>query len=705
MNRMDRQRRLERCTLMCLLLLAFLPRALYPVSRPLQWYFRSSEFIKAVANGNWQGTLFSPHPGVTVMWLSGGALWGWYRIQSLLGLNPPTPLEIEGYAFAGRVNVGVLPLALITALGIIWAWHLLRRLFGKRVAWVSALLWTLDPFHLTNSKVLHLDATLSTLMMLSALLMLVHLKHRKQGALIWSAILGGLAILTKVTAVFLFPFLGLCLLTDWLSSIAGSHADRQQGMLTIRSFLIWLVVASSVCLTLWPSLWVQPAATFDMVVNQGILDKVTGAHGLPRFHRGTLAVGDPGMAFYIDTLLFRTTFLTLPFSLVGLVAVLSQRKKEMYLLASFAVFYVVQMMLGSRKESRYLLPALVALDVISAWGIVAWSNRLSKVPGVRLALTVSLLATQAAIVLSKHPYYGIQYNTLLGGARAARRVLPPGEFGEGLDLAGQYVERQAGAGETVVGTQFLANEMVAQHVRAPVVDVNEAGDDTDYLVFGVQYNVRGQDFARWGALWERIYRFRDPLYVAEFGDLPYAWVHEPSAKPSIRNKTHYRLGSSIHLDGFRLDSYAVSPRDTLLVTLHWHANDQIEHDYTVFTHVQNEEGALIAQMDGVPANAERPTTTWEQGDLIEDHYEISIPSDTPPGRYAVSTGMYEPGSLSRLTAFDAEGEKLAGGRIPLATVRVQPPVPQWRQLLSGLWLLIILAGYLRPGPSPAPSNW
>ncbi len=701
---MNRPHRLERCALTCLLLLAFLPRALYPVSRPLQWYFRSAKFITAVTNGNWEGTLFSPHPGVTVMWLSGGALWGWYWIQSLLGLSPPTPLEIEGYAFADRVSVGVLPLALITALGIIWAWHLLRRLFGKPVAWVSTLLWTLDPFHLANSKVLHLDATLSTLMMLSALLMLVYLKHRKRGPLIWSAVLGGLAILTKVTAVFLVPFLGLCLLTEWLSSILGSRADRPEGMLTIRDFLIWLSVASSVCLVLWPSLWVQPGATFDTVVNQGILDKVTSAHGLPRFHRGTLGVGDPGITFYVDTLLFRTTFLTLPFSLVALVAALIQRKKETCLLASFAAFYVVQMMLGSRKESRYLLPALVALDVISAWGIVSWSNRLSKMSGVRLGLTVSLLAAQAHLVLSKHPYYGTQYNTMLGGARAARRVLPPAEFGEGLDLAGQYVERQPVAAETVVGTQFLANEMVAQHVRAPVYDFNETGDDTDYLIFGVQYNVRGQDFARWGALWERTYKFRDPLYVAELGDLPYAWVHKPSTESSIHNKTHYRLGDSIHLSGFRLDSHTLSPGDTLLVTLYWRVNDRIEQDYTVFTHLLNEEGALIAQMDGVPANAERPTTTWEQGDLIEDHYEIFIPSDAQPGRYALTTGMYEPRSLNRLSAFDAEGDRLTRGRIPLATVQVQPTVPWWRQILSGLWLLIIMAGFLRPGPGPVPSD-
>ncbi|MGD8243681.1 MAG: hypothetical protein PVI63_00620, partial [Anaerolineae bacterium] len=75
---MDRLRRFERWALVFLFLLAFLPRAIVPVSRPLQWYFRSARFLQAVLGGDWAGTLFSEHPGVTVMWLSGAALWGWY---------------------------------------------------------------------------------------------------------------------------------------------------------------------------------------------------------------------------------------------------------------------------------------------------------------------------------------------------------------------------------------------------------------------------------------------------------------------------------------------------------------------------------------------------------------------------------------------------------------------------------------------------
>ena len=102
---MGNRRRLERWALLCLFLLALVPRVIYSVSRPLQWYFRSAQFFEVILRGDLADTLFSEHPGVTVMWLSGAASWGWYGLQSLIGLNPPTPLETEGYAFADRVAV------------------------------------------------------------------------------------------------------------------------------------------------------------------------------------------------------------------------------------------------------------------------------------------------------------------------------------------------------------------------------------------------------------------------------------------------------------------------------------------------------------------------------------------------------------------------------------------------------------------------
>jgi hypothetical protein len=679
----SRERRIERWALVGLFLLALLPRAIYPVSRPLQWYFRSAEFFQAVLEGDWAGTIFSEHPGVTVMWLSGAATWGWYGLQSLLGLNPPTPLETEGYAFVDRVAVGVLPLALAVALGIVGGWYLLRRLFGPRVAWVAAILWACDPFYLANSKMLHLDAILSTSMVLSALWMLIYVRERKWRQLVYSALLGGIAVLTKVSAVFLVPFLGLALLVDWLSSWR-----LRRPMESLKSaaagLLLWLVVAVTICFALWPSMWVQPGESVDRVVTQGVLMHVDMPRDQPLFYRGALGVQDPGIGFYADVLLYRSTFLSLPFAIVGLLAASigrSEERKSLFLLLGFGFFYLIQMSLGSWKDGRYLLPIFLLLDVLAAVGLLHWVEGIWRSKGVRCWLAVGLLLVlQAGLVLRHHPYYGNHYNVLGGGLRAVMRVFPPGDYAEGVDLAGQYVDDLPGADGFVVGTQFLANEMLTQHVRAPVHDISQVGMSADYLVFGVQYTMRGQGYSRWGELWEQ-FKFREPEFVASFGGTPYAWVHRPGADPIIPHQTDVRVGNAIQLLGYRLAHESVAPGDKLLLTLYWAADELVEADYTVFTHLLGPDGGLVAQQDNPPVRGTRPTSSWDAGELVEDTYEIPLPADLATGDYRLNVGMYRWDTLERLEVLDGEGVRLPDDQMVLTSLQVGQIVPWWRWML------------------------
>ena len=178
---MTTQRRAWKTVLLLVLFLAALiPRALYPVSRPLQWYERSFRFVDAVLHGQWADTVVSYHPGVTPMWLIGLAQHGYYALITAFGgarLNmegraatPPHPLDTAGRAFQTEVSISILPLAAALALGVLACWWLLRELFGEDVAWAGAGLLALDPFHIAISKVVHVDALLSELMLLSALI-------------------------------------------------------------------------------------------------------------------------------------------------------------------------------------------------------------------------------------------------------------------------------------------------------------------------------------------------------------------------------------------------------------------------------------------------------------------------------------------------------------------------------------------------------
>jgi hypothetical protein len=237
--------------------------------------------------------------------------------------------------------------------------------------------------------------------------------------------------------------------------------------------------------------------------------------------------------------------------------------------------------------------------------------------------------------------------------------------------------------------------MVAQHVRVPIKDIARTGDDADYLVFGVQYTMRGSDYPRWGKLWDDTYKFREPAFVASFGGIPYAWVHRPNVIPSIPEPVGAQVGANIQLVGYRLAEHCIAPGDPLLLTLYWRAAAPVGGAYTVFTHLQGPEGELIAQQDNPPGRGTRPTDSWVTGALIEDPYEIEVPLDTVPGEYTVSTGMYDPMGLERLPASAADGERLSSDQIVLATVLVRPPVPAWRWVLSMVWLGVVATGSVR----------
>ena len=87
---------------------------------------------------------------------------------------------------------------------------------------------------------------------------------------------------------------------------------------------------------------------------------------------------------------------------------------------------------------------------------------------------------------------------------------------------------------------------------------------------------------------------------------------------------------------------------TLRLTLHWQSLASMETDYTVFVHVVDQEDTIWGQRDAMPLDGERPTTSWELGEIIEDTYEVKIDADGPREGYVIHVGMYAPGTGQRL---------------------------------------------------------
>ena len=520
---------------------AFLPRAIYPVSLDPTWFQRSIGFLNAILHLDWAGTYFAPHPGVIVMWLSGLAEGLYYWLQLVVLGSPKWPLDaIEPMTF-DRVIVGVLPLALIIALCIVMIFHLLSTLLGKKIALLGSLLIALDPFHIVNSKVIHPEGLLSIFMATSALFLLNYLRDRNHRSLLLSGFFGGLALLTKTPGMFLVPFLFLALAVGYLQTVVETYRAYRQissallfkgiVMDILKPVSLWLLVMTVTTFLLWPSMWVQPLTNIHEMFGRTALYSAT-PHENPNFFMGQVTTEDPGPLFYVMVLLFKSTMVTLPLSLITTCCLPfktldKERRTTLWLLVSYAFFFGLQMTLGVKKGNRYLLPIFPILDILAAVGVIYLSRSLGRwlVPQwekkIGVAMAILAVLAQSLVSLPRHPYYGTHYNHLLGGARVALTIFPGMGKGEGVDLAARYLNQKPQVEKLVVGAQDIYT--LAQHFKGETVII--ADPRARYLVFDRNHLMRKLSAWMWEDLWAK-HQDRIPEKVIEFDGIPYVWVYE-----------------------------------------------------------------------------------------------------------------------------------------------------------------------------------
>jgi len=129
-----------------------------------------------------------------------------------------------------------------------------------------------------------------------------------------------------------------------------------------------------------------------------------------------------------------------------------------------------------------------------------------------------------------------------------------------------------------------------------------------------------------------------------------------------------RFGEGIHLRGYALAGERFAPGDVLPVTLFWEAQASIAEPYKVTVQLLDGVGQLVAQRDTQPGAGLRPTTTWQQGQVLADRYGVPLPADLAPGRYTLIVGVYHVATGERLpVTLDSAA---AGDHLTLTSVGV-----------------------------------
>jgi len=106
--------------------------------------------------------------------------------------------------------------------------------------------------------------------------------------------------------------------------------------------------------------------------------------------------------------------------------------------------------------------------------------------------------------------------------------------------------------------------------------------------------------------------------------------------------------------------------DVLPVRLEWQAIAAPERDATVFLHLIDESGKIVAQRDQRPFAGRFPLPAWQTGEVLQDLYLISLPSELPSGQYSLKIGLYDGGG--RLARSDVTDSTMSQDPV---TVRIE----------------------------------
>jgi hypothetical protein len=108
-------------------------------------------------------------------------------------------------------------------------------------------------------------------------------------------------------------------------------------------------------------------------------------------------------------------------------------------------------------------------------------------------------------------------------------------------------------------------------------------------------------------------------------------------------------GAPITLSGYSLQPGQIGAGDTLRLILFWRATGSARRPYTVFNHLVDANGELVAQQDNWPVNGRWPPTCWSPAESIVDSYSITLPGELPAGSYNLLTGLYDASTGARIS--------------------------------------------------------
>ncbi len=641
----------------------------------------SDRFTQAVWDGDLRGTLTpSDYPGIPMFWAQTLFLTIKYSLPSLFPntIIPTDALpDYQGPEFlAERRLVAGLFVGLLI---ILTAW-LVQRLFDWRVALLSAIFLGLDPFSLSEARILRLQMLSSLFVCLTMLAYLWYLRDRRRWLLLLSGMMGGLAASSQTSSGFVVPYIWLLLLLDFFIG-QPAHTDRPGAASGGRSAqwgarfkqvigngLLWALGAVGIFVLIWPAMWIDPLAAMQVILDVGVT--VAAEQSIwngPVFFWGQILQDDPGPFFYPVVLAFRTT----PFTWLGIIgaglAVVawlrgssSDSEAKVWglpwpaiatlLIATQAVLITVEFSFVLSKVDRYLLTIFPTLNILSAiglcwlleWLIAHLPATVSRHRAWPAALLI-ILALQLSLTLPAHPYFFTYWNPLVGGGRAAMETLPIGA-GEGIDQAMAFANSRPDATEATLicgASQPWCEGVFVGETRRSASYFDGDWVEADYATFYIS-QLQRQDYPP--AVVD-FFMQQEPLHKTELLGATYMWLYAIPEIDHFAGRANDLTGLG-RLLGYNLsvtEEEPLSPGETLSATVWWinrgagvdnlalRLLDQSGYEWGRTTVTPRPDYEII------------PAT---QDAVIVGEAALPLPPEMPPGRYFIRLAVTAPMTTS-----------------------------------------------------------
>lgn len=431
------------------------------------WLTRGGNFYYALAQREFQNTVYEYHPSVINMWYVATAMIVYFPEYRGLGQgyfdvdkNTFDPFLIEhGKMPLTLLHISRIFQVVVISLFVVLVFYFLSRLVGDKKAFLVSALISVAPYFFGHSRLLSHEAMVAIFSLTSIFGMMTYLEsERKWFYLPISAAAAALAQLTKSSAMAMFPVIGLMLV------VAVFEKAKERGFWSalldhLKVFGVWLALVVLVYFIVWPGMWVAPdKMLYEVYGNafsyafQGSRLQVTQSLQPSRFSIDS--VGSTA-TMYTRYIFESGTILTWLGVVLAIAAFflrgekspsLIEKKVFAYLSTTVVMFVLLFSVAQGLNYRHYVMASHVSVSAIGALGWAIWLEWLAgKWDGSKLGRQVQTWGMLALVVLqfaegaTFYPYYYTYYNPIVV---ALTGTPPVSNYGEGIEQAAAYLAQK-----------------------------------------------------------------------------------------------------------------------------------------------------------------------------------------------------------------------------------------------------------------------